>query len=182
MPATNPGNLMEIATHRLTICELSDTDAEFILKLVNDPDWIKYIGDRGVRDIEDARQYILNGPVASYREFGFGLFLTKLKNSDTPIGICGLLKRKYLKDVDIGYAFLPEFRNQGYAFEAANAVMNYARSVLGIDTIVAITSPDNHRSIKVLEKLGLRYDRDLKIIDDVCSLYSSAGKSDQSES
>ena len=163
-----------ITTPRLIICELSETDAEFILELVNDPDWLQYIGDRGVRNLEDARQYILNGPVASYREFGFGLYLTKLKPDGTPIGICGLLKRKYLKDVDIGFAFLPVFRNQGYAVEAASAVMDHGRSVLGIKTIVAITSPDNTRSIKILKKLGLRYNRDVKIIDDVCSLYSPA--------
>ena len=165
---------MVITSPRLTICELSVADAEFILELVNDPDWLKYIGDRGVRNLEDAQQYILQGPVASYREFGFGLYLTKLKQSGTPIEICGLLKRKFLKDVDIGFAFLPGFRKNGYAIEAASAVMEHGHSVLGIKTIVAITSPDNIRSIKVLEKLGLHYDRELKIIDDICSLYTPA--------
>ena len=117
----------------------------------------KYIGDRGVKTLDDARKYILKGPVASYDQFGFGLYMTKLKDGGIPIGICGLLKRDSLEDIDVGFAFLPEFRNKGYAYESASAVLDYGKTILGLKRIVAVTSPDNHRSIKILEKMGLAY-------------------------
>src|SRR5258707_6327278 len=102
-------------------------DAEFIFELVNQPAFIRNIGDKGVRTLDDARNYILNGPVASYGRFGFGLYLIQQKESGFPIGICGLLKRETLKDVDLGFAFLPQFWRKGYAFESATAVMAYGR-------------------------------------------------------
>jgi RimJ/RimL family protein N-acetyltransferase len=112
-----------------------------------------------VRNLDDARAYILNGPVASYKQNGFGLYLVQLKTNNTPIGICGLLKRESLADVDIGFAFVPEVWNQGYAFESADAVMIYAKDVLKLTRIVAITDKDNEASGKLLEKLGLMFDR-----------------------
>lgn len=148
-----------LETDRLILRRLLLEDAEFILGLLNEPSYVHFIGDKGVRSIIDAREYILQGPIASYNQFGFGLYLTEMKNSGVPIGICGLLKRGCLPDVDIGFAFLPQFWSQGYAFEAASAVMAYARGVLGLERIVAIVSPDNDRSIKVLSKLGLRFER-----------------------
>ena len=143
-----------IETERLLLSRLSTDDAAFILKLLNDPDWLKFIGDRGVRNLKDARNYILNGPVKSYNEHGFGLYLTKLKEGGVSIGICGLLKRDYLEDVDIGFAFLPQFRGKGYALESAAAVIAYGKETFGLHRIVAITQSDNISSIKILKKLG----------------------------
>jgi [ribosomal protein S5]-alanine N-acetyltransferase len=148
-------NVLE--TERLILRWLSAEDAAFILELVNDPAWLRFIGDRGVRTLEDARNYILNGPVAMYRRVGFGLYLVELKQSATPIGICGLIKRADLEDVDIGFAFLPAFHGQGYAYESASAIMNFAQNTVGLNHVVAITAPDNRRSIALLTKLGLSF-------------------------
>jgi RimJ/RimL family protein N-acetyltransferase len=144
-------------TDRLQLRRVELDDAAFLLDLLNQPSFLHFIGDKGLRTLDDARDYILTGPLASYERFGFGMYLTVLKQGQTPIGICGLLKRDSLEDVDVGYAFLPQFWSRGYAFESASAVMAYARNVLGIDRIVAVVSPDNDASIHVLEKLGLRY-------------------------
>jgi RimJ/RimL family protein N-acetyltransferase len=147
-----------LETDRLSLRQLSADDAEFILDLVNQPSFVKNIGDKGVRTKADAVAYIQNGPVASYKRFGFGLNLVELKGSDIPIGICGLLKRDSLPDVDIGFAFLPAFWSRGYAVESAAAVMDHGRDVLGIGRIVAITAPGNQGSIKVLEKIGFKFE------------------------
>jgi len=159
-----------IETERLTLRKLSVEDAPFILRLVNEPSFLQFIGDKGVRNLEDARQYILNGPVASYAQNGFGLFLVQLKANQAPLGMCGLLKRETLEDVDIGFAFLPEFWNKGYAFEAAAGVLSYAKDVLKLPRIVAITNKDNDASGKLLEKLGFHFDRLIKLSDDKAEL------------
>ena len=143
-----------LETDRLTLCELSPDDAPFSLELLNESSFVQHIGDKGVRTLDDARDYILNGPIASYQRFGFGLYLTKLKDGGVSIGICGLLKRETLEDVEIGFAFLPEFRRQGYALEAATAVLEYGCSVFQISRIAAILTPDNQASRKLLAKLG----------------------------
>ena len=148
-----------LETDRLLLRRLSLEDAGFILGLLNEPSYMLFIGDKGVRTINDARKYILKGPIASYEQFGFGLYLTALKDSGASIGICGLLKRDDLPNVDIGFAFLPQFWSQGYAFEAASAVMTYGRGALGLRRIIAIVSPDNKRSIKLLGKLGFKFER-----------------------
>jgi RimJ/RimL family protein N-acetyltransferase len=148
-----------LETERLILRWQSIDDADFVLGLLNEPSWLRFIGDRGVRTVEDARAYILKGPVAMYERFGFGLFLTELKEEGVPIGICGLVKRDFLDDVDVGFAFLPEFWGRGYAYEAASAVMEYGKSALGLKRIVAITAQDNHSSIRLLEKLGLSFER-----------------------
>jgi RimJ/RimL family protein N-acetyltransferase len=158
--------LTVIETERLILRKLSTDDAEFIVELLNQPSFLRYIGDKGVRNIADAVQYIQTGPVASYERFGFGLYLVELKETGVPIGICGLLKRDSLPDVDIGFAFLPAYWSQGYAMESAAAVMNYGREVLGIKRIVAITSPDNDASIRLLEKIGLRFEGMIKLSSD----------------
>jgi RimJ/RimL family protein N-acetyltransferase len=158
--------MQSIETPRLVLRELDEGDAAFILELVNDPSWLRHIGDKGVRDLDGARAYIANGPQASYARFGFGLWRVDLKDTGTPIGLCGLLKRDTLDDVDIGYAFLPSFVGQGYAFEAAEATWRHAREALRLPRLVAIVSPDNHASIKLLEKLGLRFEKLLKMKDD----------------
>ncbi|TXK74526.1 GNAT family N-acetyltransferase [Paenibacillus sp. N3.4] len=147
-----------LETERLIIRHQTIEDAAFILELLNDPSWIQYIGDRGVRTIDDARDYILKGALDMYVRLGFGFYLTELKDGGTPIGICGLVKRDFLEDVDVGFAFLPRFWGKGYAFEAASAVIDYAQCVLGLKRIVAITSEDNHSSAKLLEKLGLQFE------------------------
>lgn len=147
-----------LETERLALRKLSVNDAEFILELLNEPSFLKNIGDKGVRNQAGAAQYILDGPMASYERFGFGLYRVELKDSETPIGICGLLKRDALPDVDVGFAFLPKYWARGYAVESASAVMKHGRDVLGIGRIVAITAPDNQGSIKVLEKIGLKFE------------------------
>lgn len=151
--------LSVIESERLVLRRLTTADAGFILKLLNEPSFIQNIGDKGVRSEADAARYIETGPVNSYERNGFGLYLVLLKEGGVPIGICGLLKRDTLEDVDIGFAFLPEFWSRGYAVESATAVMHYGRNELGIRRIAAITSPDNDGSIKVLEKIGLRFER-----------------------
>jgi RimJ/RimL family protein N-acetyltransferase len=134
---------------------------------LNDSSWLRFIGDKGVRTLDDARNYIVKGPLAMYARSGFGLYLTELKESGIPIGICGLIKRDSLEDVDIGFAFLPRFRSQGYAFESASAAMAYGRDVLGLTRIIAITSADNHGSAKLLAKLGLRFEQMVRLSNDV---------------
>jgi RimJ/RimL family protein N-acetyltransferase len=158
--------LKVVETDRLILRRLSPEDAEFILKLLNEPSWLRFIGDKGIRTIEDARDYILKGPVEMYSRLGFGLYLVELKDEGLSIGICGLIKRDSLKDVDIGFAFLPKYWGQGYASEAASAVMDYGRATLGLKRIVAITSVDNDSSAKLLEKLGFRFEGMLRLAND----------------
>ena len=148
---------MNLETDRLIIRPITLDDASFILTLLNEPSFLRYIGDKQVRNLEDARQYILNGPVASYERHGFGLCLVELGESHTPVGMCGILKREELPDPDIGFALLPDFWSKGLAFEAAAAVLNDARERLKIERILAITSLDNAASINLLERLGFRF-------------------------
>jgi [ribosomal protein S5]-alanine N-acetyltransferase len=155
-----------LQTERLNLRKMSPDDAGFIVELLNDPAFLRFIGDKGVRTIDDGCQYILTGPMESYERHGFGLWLVELKGSKTPIGICGLLKRDTLTDVDIGFALLPQYRAKGYAFESAAAVMGYGRNVLGLGRVVAITDEANVGSIRVLEKIGMSFDRMIKLSDD----------------
>lgn len=154
-----------LETERLTLRHLELDDAPFILKLLNEPSFLRFIGDKRVRTLDDARNYIVTGPMSSYDRNGFGLYLVLLKDELISIGICGLIKRDSLPDVDLGFAFLPEFWRKGYAFESASAVMAYARCPLGLSQIVAITDVDNLASGKVLEKLGMRFDRLIRLAD-----------------
>jgi len=159
-----------LETERLLIRHLSAADAEFVVELLNQPSFIQYIGDKGVRTLDDARRYIADGPVSSYELNGFGLNLVQLKASGAPIGICGVLKRDTLPDPDIGFAFLPPFWSQGYAFESAAAVMTHARATLGLRRILAITSPDNEASERLLRKIGFRFDRLMKLAEDAAEV------------
>ncbi|HYE72924.1 MAG TPA: GNAT family N-acetyltransferase [Blastocatellia bacterium] len=161
-------------TERLTLRQIRLDDAPFFLELLNEPSFLNNIGDKGVRNLDDAHQYLINGPIASYEKFGFGLYLVELKDSLMPIGMCGLLKREGLTDPDIGYAFLPRYWSKGYAIESADAVMKYGRDILKLKRIVAITKPDNHSSIRVLNRLGLRYEKLVKLpgIEEECSLFT----------
>ena len=146
-------------TERLILREFTPDDAPFIYRLLNTPGWLRFIGDRHVHDVEDARLYLARGPMHSYRTLGFGLWAAVLKDTETPVGMCGLLKRDFLDDADIGFALLPEFEGAGHAYEMAAAAMDHARRVLGIPRIVAIVSKNNVRSVRLLEKLGMTYER-----------------------
>ncbi|HET6854963.1 MAG TPA: GNAT family N-acetyltransferase [Pyrinomonadaceae bacterium] len=155
-----------LGTERLILREFTVEDAEFILALLNEPSFLRYIGDKKVRELEDAGQYILNGPVASYERNAFGLYLVELRESHTPMGMCGLIQREELPDPDIGFAFLPEFWNKGFAFEAATAVLQDARERLRLERILAITSLDNEASIGLLQRLGFTFEREIKLAAD----------------
>ena len=146
-------------TERLSLHRLTFDDAEFILRLVNEPSWLEFIGDKGVRSLEDARHYLGTGPMASYERHGFGLYLVKRKSDGERLGMCGLIKRDALPDVDIGFAFLPEHWGKGYAHEASAAVLEHAQRDFKLARILAITSPHNDSSIRVLERIGLRFER-----------------------
>lgn len=164
---SNTGRMLDILeTERLILRRLTLDDADFILELLNDPSFIQFIGDKNVRSVDDARTYILNGPAASYDKFGFGLYLVELKATGGAIGICGLIKREELYDVDLGYAFLPQFRSKGYAVESARGVVAFARQELGLDRIAAITLQDNHDSIRVLERTGFRFEKMVRLSQD----------------
>jgi RimJ/RimL family protein N-acetyltransferase len=155
-----------LETDRLILRWLAIDDDEFILRLLNEPSFLRFIGDKDVRTVADARDYIRRGPMSSYEQFGFGLYLAELKEEGTPIGICGLIKREALQDVDIGFAFLPQFWKKGYALESASAVLAYGKDVVGLNRIVAITDPDNHTSISVLQKLGMAFHSMTKLSKD----------------
>lgn len=158
------GRVLE--TERLVLRRLTVDDAPFMLGLVNEPSWLRFIGDRGVRTLDDARRYLLEGPIAMYERLGFGLYATTLREDESaPIGICGLVKRDRLEDVDIGFALLPAFWGKGYAHEAASAVMDYARNVVGLRRVVAITSVDNGSSARLLEKIGLRFEKMVRLTE-----------------
>ena len=148
-----------LETRRLILRRFTFEDAPFILELLNDSSFLRFIGDRGVRNLEEAKGYILNGPMASYEKFGFGLWLVESKGTAESMGMCGLLKRDNLPDVDIGFAFLPRFWGREYAVEAAAAVRDYGRDVVGLKRLVAVTDRVNKGSIRVLEKTGLRFER-----------------------
>lgn len=149
-------------TDRLFLKQLTPGDAPFILDLLNEPAFHKYIGDKGIRKQKEALKYLEDGPIASYKNHGYGLYLVKETASDSPIGICGLKKREILNIPDLGYAFLNQFCGQGYATEAGRGVLEYAQKELNISRIAAITHPDNEQSIKVLIKLGFQFK---KIVD-----------------
>jgi ribosomal-protein-alanine N-acetyltransferase len=146
-------------TTRLKLREFSKDDAPFLLELLNTPDWIKFIGDRNVRTIDAAREYASNRLISSYNRFGFGLYMVELKENSTPIGMCGLVRREALEDVDLGFAFLPEYRGKGYAKEASTAIMEIAKKKVKTKRLVAITMVDNSSSINLLQKLGFNFEK-----------------------
>ena len=165
-----------LETDRLILRRFTLDDAGFALALVNDPAWLEYIGDRKVRTVEDARAYLTKGPLAMYERVGFGMWVVTRNEDGAVIGTCGLIKRESLEDVDIGFAFLPRFRGKGYALESAKAVLDYGRRVLGLPRIVAIVSPANHPSIRILEAIGLHFEGMVKMpgdAEEIC-LYATA--------
>jgi ribosomal-protein-alanine N-acetyltransferase len=151
---------IRIETERLLLTELAeDADASFILGLVNEPSFLRFIGDRGVRSLDDARRYIRQGPAACYEKYGYGLLRMGLKPGGTPIGMCGVLRRDALPEPDLGFSLLPAYWSKGYALEAASAVMAHARASAGVGRVLAITNVDNDPSICLLGKLGFRFER-----------------------
>ena len=154
-------NVLE--SDRLVLREMEEGDALFIHQLMNDPAWLAYIGDKGIRTLEDARKYITTGARAMYARYGFGLWLVELKTTSIPIGICGLIQRDSLAEVDLGFAFLPDYRRQGYAFEAAAATIAYGREKFALGRLVAIMSPANEPSGRLLEKLGFAFERMIRL-------------------
>jgi RimJ/RimL family protein N-acetyltransferase len=155
-----------LETERLLLRELTLADAPFIVALLNDPDWVRFIGDRGVRTLEQARHYIDPGLHAMYEKYGYGLWLVARRKDSVAMGMCGLIKREGLDDVDLGFATLPAFRGQGYTSEATAGTLRYARDVAGLRRLVAITTLDNHASIAVLERLGMRFETTLHLPND----------------
>jgi len=147
------------STARLRIRLMEESDAAFMLSLLNAPTWLRMIGDRGVRNEEQARRYIVDGAMAHYTRHGFGFWIVELREEGTPIGMCGLAQRDYLKHPDIGFAFLPQYERQGYAHESAVAVLEYARGTLKLPRVLATTRPYNDSSARLLNKLGLRFER-----------------------
>ncbi|MBM7663102.1 RimJ/RimL family protein N-acetyltransferase [Bacillus mesophilus] len=146
-----------IETERLVLRWVELSDASFILDLLNDPTWLKYIGDKKIRTIEEAENYISFELREMYRKFGFGLYLVELKENKIPLGICGLIKRDSLVDIDIGFAFSSKFQRRGYGFEAASATLQYANETLELKKLVAITTEKNVHSANLLEKIGMKY-------------------------
>jgi RimJ/RimL family protein N-acetyltransferase len=175
-----------LETERLILSKVVNSDADFVLELLNQPSFIKYIGDRKVRTIAEAENYIETRFTKSYNDFGFGMYLVELKeetassngqsqipNPKSKIGICGFVKRDTLPDVDIGFAFLAQFEGKGYAFESAVAMMNYGQKTFGFNRVVAITTEDNERSGKLLEKIGFGFESLIEMPNnEVLKLYS----------
>lgn len=157
---------MILETDRLQLCKITPNDVEFIFELLNTPTWLQYIGDKGIKTPADACNYIITGPMASYNKHGFGLWLIKLKQEQVPIGMCGLIKRDYLENVDIGYALLPQYTGKGYAYEAAKATLDYATINLALNKVVAFTDKDNEHSISLLKKLGMSFEKMITIPND----------------
>lgn len=149
-------------TDRLTLRKLELADVGFIVTLLNTPGWLRFIGDRGVKNVDDAVQYLNNGPFESYEKNGFGLWLVSLREDHQAIGLCGILKRDLLDHPDVGFAFLPECSGLGYATEALSATLDVARDRFGIPIISAITTPDNDLSQKVLRKHGFTFLRSMQ--------------------
>lgn len=155
-----------IETQRLALREFDTQDAAFLCELVNTPEWLRYIGDRNIRNTEDAAVYIEQKLQADYARNGFGFYLVQLRKEGTPIGLCGLVLREGLADVDLGFAFLTRYTGEGYAYESALATLAYAQNFLDLKRVVAISVKDNRKSIQLLQKLGMRFERFVQLPGD----------------
>lgn len=154
-------------TNRLIISKITLDDAAFFLELVNTPNFIKYIGDRNLKTVEDAKTYLKNGTLKSYEDFGFGFYKLLLKEENNKaIGTCGLVKREQLDNVDIGFAMLPKYEGKGFGYESCIAVLKLAKEQFKLNKVLAITLPTNNNSIKLLEKIGLSYEKRVKPFED----------------
>jgi len=150
-----------LETNRLLLRKFTIDDAPFILRLVNEPTWIQYIGDRNVQSLEDAQKYLTDGAISNYGSHGYGFYIVLHRETNAPIGTCGFTKRPFLDHPDFGFAFLPEYTGQGYAIEIAVATMAFAEEVLKMEKLVAVTTPSNKRSIQLLIKLGFRFEKSI---------------------
>ena len=170
----------QLETERLRLRKFTLEDTSFILQLLNTEGWIQFIGDRNVKTDEDAKNYLKNGPLKSYDQNGFGLSMVELKDEKIPMGMCGLLKRDTLEDVDLGFAFLPEFMGKGYALEIADACLHFAFHNLNMKRVVAITVPENKSCISLLSKLGMTHEKNIILPGDSKELafFTTAEKSD----
>ena len=155
-----------LETDRLILREFTTDDAPFILKLLNSQGWLEFIGDRGIKNTDDAKNYIETRLINGYTTNGFGLYLIELKKDKASIGMCGLLKRDGLDDIDIGFALSPEFSGNGYAFEAAAGTLIFAKNSLKLNRIVAITTLNNKSSINLLRKLNFNFEKMVQIPND----------------
>ena len=164
--STEINQLTILETKRLYLRRLIRDDAEFILRLLNEPSWLEFIGDKNVSNLNEAKKYIELSAITMYQQFGFGLFLVANKVNNNPLGLCGLMKRDNLDHADLGYAFLPEFWQKGYALEAVNGVLLYAKDEHQLTKLLALSKSSNASSIKLLKKVNFQFDRDLKLLDD----------------
>lgn len=162
-----------LETNRLLLRKFTIEDAPFMLRLVNEPSWIEYIGDRNVHTLEDAQKYLMEGSIRSYNDHGFGFYNVCLRDTQMPIGTVGFTKRPFLEHPDFGFAFLPEYTGQGFAIEMAVAAMAYAEEVLKLEKLVAITLPANRRSIQLLIKLGFRFEKTVMVEGDELFLFGA---------
>ncbi|AMC36665.1 GNAT family N-acetyltransferase [Janthinobacterium sp. B9-8] len=163
--------MIHFNTARLKLRTITIDDAAFYLKLINEPSWHQYIGDRGIRTLEEAKQAIVNGPLDMQIRLGFSLYLAELSETGEPIGLCGLLKRNYLEHPDLGYAFLPQYWKQGFANEAASGALKYAKEVLNLTQILATTDTENQPSMQLLQKLGFSFSKKI-MLDKELNLFS----------
>ena len=154
----NSPAVVAFETARLTLRHQTLDDAAFVLAVLNDPDFLRHIGDRGVRTLDDAKRYLAEGALASYAAHGFGLWLMQRKTDGAALGVCGLVKRPGFEDVDVGYALLPAFRGQGYAREAVAGTLEHARTAYGLTRLIAVVNPDNLPSRRLLELEGFVFE------------------------
>jgi [ribosomal protein S5]-alanine N-acetyltransferase len=166
---------MQLRTQRLVLREFTEHDTEPVLALLNDPDWLRYIGDKHIRTVEDAQRYLHDGPLAMYARRGYGLYRVDRQADGRVLGMCGLIRRDTLPDVDLGFAFLPFARGQGYAREAGAAILAYGFEKLRLPRIVAITTEDNAASARVLEAIGMRFEGRVQLAgeDEPLRLYAA---------
>lgn len=148
-----------LETERLVLRQFTLDDAQFMLDLLNTPTWLRFIGDRGVRTLEDAENYLKNGSIKSYEINGFGFYAVIEKTTQLPIGMCGLIKRDNLDDIDIGFAFMPDLIGNGFGYESAKATLDYSINQLKIKRLIAIVNPDNEASIALIKKIGMQFER-----------------------
>ncbi len=165
--------MLILETERLILRKFTLADAPFILELVNTPTWLQFIGDKGVRDLVDAENYLKNGSLKSYEENGFGFYLVGKKLTQKSIGMCGFIKRQELENVDLGFAFLPDFIGKGFGYEIANATLEYGKDVLKLGRIIAVVDPRNIPSNALLQKLGFVFDKTIPFGEkkDLLNLY-----------
>ena len=170
--------MIPFQTPRLTLRWMNLRDASFIRDLLNSPGWIRFVGNRNIDTLEKAEDFLNTIIIPSYEKFGFGFYLLQRKQDNESLGICGLVKREGLDDVDLGYALLPQYEGQGYALEAAQATLEYGFSAHGLERIVAISTPDNKASLSLLNKLGMVYQKKVRLADDDIDLvlYSTVRK------